>query len=307
MRNLAKVAAWMTGALASFVVAAISIRTLASSWNVFEINVFRTGGGLVILTFGLLGSRSLRQRITLVDLPKHLLRNVVHATGGFFWTLAISVLPLATVFSLEFTAPAWTALFAWPVLGERLRWNALVGLIASFIGTVVILRPDPSSFDLRALLPLAAALCLGFSALLTRRLTRTQSVSSILIWMMVIQLTINATAALAVGHASAAIEHMSALDYAAGVALGVSGLASQYCLSNALKIGEANLVMPLDFLRVPLIAGIGAIFYQEPMDFWVLAGAAIICAGVIIGVAQSAPARARAAAQQRARRQDVPA
>jgi drug/metabolite transporter (DMT)-like permease len=40
-------------------------------------------------------------------------------------------------------------------------------------------------------------------------------------------------------------------------------------------------VIPLDFLRLPLIALVGAALYAEPLDPFVFAGAAIIIAGVI--------------------------
>lgn len=181
----------MTGALASFVLAAVSIRVLGRHFNAFEINIGRTGGGLLLLTAALAAAPSLRRQIRLSEAPRHVPRNLVHAAGGLLWTVAISLLPLATVFSLEFTAPAWAALLAFPILGERIRRDTVIGLIASLVGVLVILRPSPESFRMIALLPLAAALCLGLSALLTRRLTRSQSVFAILFWMMLIQLPLN--------------------------------------------------------------------------------------------------------------------
>ena len=293
--RIAKVIAWMFGALASFMLAAVSIRELAKSFNVFEINVCRTGGGLILLIFALSVSKSFRSGLSVTDIPKHLLRNVVHAAGGFFWTLAISTLPLATVFSLEFTAPAWTALMSLSVLGERVRTNVVVGLIASFVGTLIILRPAPDSFNALAILPLAAGMCLGLSALLTRRLTRTFDVFSILVWMMVIQLMINSAGVLIVSGSRMLNGNIPETALIAGVVLAVAGLSSQLCLSNALKIGEASMVMPLDFLRVPLIAGVGALFYEESFDYWVMAGAAVIATGIVIGLPRSGAPRHAAA------------
>ena len=154
--RLVKVIAWMSGALASFVFAAVSIRELSKSLNVFEINVCRTGGGLIALIAAMCVVKSFRVGLSIKDIPKHLSRNFVHAAGGFFWTLSIFSLPLATVFSLEFTAPAWAAIMSMAVLGERIRGNVIIGLVASFIGTLIILRPSPDSFNMLALLPLAA-------------------------------------------------------------------------------------------------------------------------------------------------------
>ena len=42
---------------------------------------------------------------------------------------------------------------------------------------------------------------------------------------------------------------------------------------------DAAVVMPMDFLRLPLIAVVGLVFYGEPIQFWVFAGGAIVFAG----------------------------
>ena len=65
------------------------------------------------------------------------------------------------------------------------------------------------------------------------------------------------------------------------IALGVAGLSSHYCLSNAFRAGEASLVVPLDFLRIPLIAFVGWSLYGEPLDIYVFAGAALIISGIL--------------------------
>ncbi len=118
---------WMTGALISFVFAAIAIRSLTASFNVFEIGVVRTGGGLAVILGAAALRRDLWRDIVRSDPTIHAARNVVHAIGGILWTMAIALLPLATVFSLEFTAPAWVAILASPMLGERITRRALVG------------------------------------------------------------------------------------------------------------------------------------------------------------------------------------
>jgi drug/metabolite transporter (DMT)-like permease len=293
--RLVKVIAWMTGALTSFVFAAVAIRELSKSLNVFEINVCRTGGGLLTLAAAMCVVKSFRGGLSIKDIPQHLSRNIVHAAGGFFWTLSIFTLPLATVFSLEFTAPAWAAIMSMAVLGERVRGNVIIGLVASFIGTLIILRPSPDSFNALALLPLAAGLCLGLSALLTRRLTRSFDVFAILFWMMVIQLIINCIGELAIVDTAVLSASFTPQNFLAAGVLALAGLSSQLCLSQALKIGEASLVMPLDFLRVPLIAGVGALYYGEAFDHWVMIGAAVIATGVIIGLPRLSAQRGTAA------------
>jgi drug/metabolite transporter (DMT)-like permease len=65
------------------------------------------------------------------------------------------------------------------------------------------------------------------------------------------------------------------------IGLGIGGVTSHYCLSNAFRAGDATLVVPLDFMRIPLIAVVGWALYAEPLDAFVLIGALIIISGVI--------------------------
>lgn len=286
--RLAPVALWMTGALVSFVGAALSIRVLSRHLDVFEINMIRTGGGLCVLACVLVVLPHLLRDIHPRRLAAHLPRNAVHALGGMFWTLAIAQLPLATVFSLEFTAPAWAALLAFPVLGERIRLHSIAGIAACMVGVLIILRPDPATFDGAALLPLAAAFCFGLTVLLTRRLTRTETTFAILFWMMAIQFALNAVGAIASPHGGAPRDLTDPTLLGAGAMLVVSGLLSQLCLSKALQIGEAIVVLSIDFMRVPLIAAIGYLIFDEPLDAWVFAGFAVIALGITTGLVSQA-------------------
>jgi uncharacterized membrane protein len=65
------------------------------------------------------------------------------------------------------------------------------------------------------------------------------------------------------------------------VAIGVAGVASHYCLTNAFRAGDASVVVPLDFLRMPLIAVVGWLLYAEPFDPYVFLGAGLIMTGVV--------------------------
>ena len=67
------------------------------------------------------GGRSvpkLRATISSQHLPLHLFRNTIHLGAQYLWAMSLLLLPIATVFALEFTTPAWTLLLAAPVLGR---------------------------------------------------------------------------------------------------------------------------------------------------------------------------------------------
>jgi drug/metabolite transporter (DMT)-like permease len=65
------------------------------------------------------------------------------------------------------------------------------------------------------------------------------------------------------------------------IGIAVTGLSTHLCMAQAFRYGDAIVVVPLDFLRVPLIALIGWSFYGEALDALVLAGSGLIIAGVI--------------------------
>jgi drug/metabolite transporter (DMT)-like permease len=71
----------------------------------------------------------------------------------------------------------------------------------------------------------------------------------------------------------------AARDVPALVAMGVTALSAHFCLGRALSLADASFVLPLDFLRLPLIAAVGLALYGEPIDAWTIAGAALIVAG----------------------------
>jgi drug/metabolite transporter (DMT)-like permease len=65
------------------------------------------------------------------------------------------------------------------------------------------------------------------------------------------------------------------------IGIGVSGLVSHYCLTNAFRAGDAGVVVPLDFMRIPLIAVIGWWLYGESLDVFVFLGAGLIVTGIL--------------------------
>ena len=274
--QLVPVVLWMTGTLLSFSAMAVSIRELSRALGILEILALRNALGLVILLALVLVRPELRHTIRTHHIWLHLMRNSVHFAAQFAWATSLTLLPLATVFALEFTMPAWTALLATIFLHERLTRSRIGAVVLGFVGVLVIIRPGLQSFQPAALLTLAAAFGYGITLTTTKRLTATDSTFAIVLWMNLMQLPMNLAGSdplFALKLGSAQIVPM--------IGLGIAGLTSHYCLSNAFRAGEATLVVPLDFLRIPLIALVGWSLYGEPLDIYVFAGAGLIISGVL--------------------------
>ena len=277
-RSVPRVLLWMTGALVCFSSMAISIRELAPSLGVFEMLALRCAGGLVLL----LGAAA--AGLGPIGPPRplglHLARNSVHLVAQSLWAWGLTLLPLATVFALEFTAPAWVTLLAVLFLGERLTPGRLGGLVLGFLGVLVVLRPGAESFRPEALVVLGAALCFATALVFTKAMTARMNTLTLLVWMQVIQMPV-----FLLGHAvltgGAPFQGLATASPAMLTLLCVSGLAAQVSVAQAFRHGDAMTVVPLDFLRIPLIAAVGSAIYAEPFDGLVLAGAAITAAGIL--------------------------
>jgi len=278
--HITRVVLWMTGALLSFSAMAVSVRQLShAGLSIFEILAIRSGTALFIMCLLLLVRPEFRIHARPHRLGLNILRNSVHYASQFIWAYAVTILPLALVFSLEFTAPAWTALLAAWLLGEKLT-PSRIGVVAfGLIGVIVILRPGIASVNPAAGLVLLAAFGFAMMMIMTKTLTGTQSTFSIIFWMAVIQFPLSLVGSNPAVFFDAGFWDLRHILPAIGV--GLAGLTSHYCLSNAFRAGDATIVVPLDFMRIPLIAVVGWAFYGEVLDIWVLVGALIIIAGVL--------------------------
>ncbi len=279
MNTTFKAALWMTGAIASFTSMAVAGRALASGYDTFEIMMYRSLIGFVILLTVASFAGTLRQIIRR-NLGLHFIRNISHFAGQNLWFYAITVIPLAQVFALEFTSPIWAILLAPLILGERLRPIGLLAALIGFVGILTVARPTPETVNLGQLTALVAAIGFAFTALFTRKLTRTESITSILFYLTAMQAVF--------GIVFAGIDGDIALPTAGSlpwmVLIAFNGLVAHFCLTTALGLAPAAIVMPIDFVRLPLIAVVGALFYSEPVDIFVVIGAALIFGGNYLNI-----------------------
>jgi drug/metabolite transporter (DMT)-like permease len=275
-RNVIAVVLWMIGTLVSFSATAVGVRALSGALSVFEILALRNAAGVAILLALVLPQPVLRAGLRPRRFPLHLLRNTVHFGATYAWALGITLLPLATVFALEFTTPIWVALLAVLFLRERLTAGRIASIVLGFAGVLIVLRPGLEALQPGAFVVLACALGFAVTTIATKKLTATETTFSILVWMNLIQLPLNLL--------GSAPTFWTKLDWSHAlplVGVCVGGLSSHYCLTNAYRHGDAVMVVPLDFLRLPLIALAGWQLYGEALDPFVFLGSGIIIAGIL--------------------------
>ena len=256
------------GAVISLTTMAVAGRELSSTLSTFQILFVRSLIGLVVV-----GIIVLRQGVGTVRTQQPVLqivRNIIHFSGQYCWFYGISLLPLGLVFALEFTSPIWVAGLATLFLGEKLTPARIAAVLLGFVGVLIILRPGLSDISPIAIIVLVAAASYGAAHVATKGITRTDSALSVLFYMTVVQLPLGLIPAI-MHWVNPPIDLWPVL-----LLVGVMGLSAHYCMAQALRRLDASVAIPVDFLRVPLAAIVGYLFYHEAIDIWVFAGAAII-------------------------------
>lgn len=268
---------WMMGTLVSFSMVGIATRHLTDGGlPVFQILFLRSAVGLAILTPIVMwcGWQTVRTR----QWPLHLVRNTLHYGASYAWYFGIAVLPLANVFAIEFTAPIWVTVLAVIILREELSWTRAATIGAGLVGVLIILRPGFESFSAASLVVLASALGFACVHIATKGLTQNNSVLKVLFWMALMQFPMS------IGQAIAVWAPIEGIAWLWAATVGVSAVSAHLCLTRALSLADASVVVPMDFLRIPLVAIVAYLVFGDAIDEWVIVGAAVIFAGLYYNI-----------------------
>jgi drug/metabolite transporter (DMT)-like permease len=267
----------MVGWLACLIVMAVAGREATRELSVFEVMELRSLIGFCLL-YPLIRHAGGLGAMATVHPWRHILRNVGHYAAQCCWLVALGLISLAQVVSIEFTMPIWVAIMAVAFLGERMGLWKNLAVVLGVVGVVVIVRPGANEIVPGQLIALAAAMGFAISITMVKSLTRTDSVVVILFWMLAIQSAIGLVPALAVWR------WPSAYIWGWILVIAFLGTYSHYCLTRAMLHADATVVVPMDFLRVPLTALAGWLIYSERVDTFTVLGAALILSGNLLNL-----------------------
>ncbi len=272
----------MAGWLSLMLVVAVAGREATRELNVFELMEIRSTLGLLML-YPLVHLAGGFSALRTSRLTMHTARGLIHYSGQLGWFFALTLIPLGQVVSLEFTMPIWTAILAASFLGERITVWKVLAIALGLIGVFVIVRPATGEINPGQLIALAAAVGFGTSVAMMKSLTRTETSVAIVFWMMVVQALAGALPTLYVW------VWPSPYVWACAIAVAISGTFSHFCMARAMLYADATVVLPMDFLRVPLTAAAGWLLYAERMDAFTVLGALLILTGNLLNLKPPAP------------------
>ena len=279
----------MAGWLALMLIVVVAGRETTRELNVFQIMELRSIFGFLMLypLIRLSGGFAAMQTSRPLQ---HIGRNLIRYAAQLGWFFALTLIPLGQVVSIEFTMPIWTAILAASFLGERMTVWKILAIVLGVVGVIVIVRPATGDINPGQLIALGAAVGFGISVAMMKSLTRTETTLTIIFWMLVIQSAAGFFPSLYVWRWPTA--------YAWGwiVVIAFCGTFSHYCMARAMLYADATVVLPMDFLRVPLTATAGWLIYSERLDLFTVLGAILILTGNLLNLKAAGPVAARVAA-----------
>lgn len=262
-------AIWITlGALLAAAMAA-TVKTLGQQLDFFQVVFFRCAFALTALTpfvWRAGGVASLRTR----RLPLHLLRGLFGMTAMMCGFYAVTHLALADATAMTFTKPLFTIVLAVLFLGEMVRWRRWSATAVGFVGVLIMVRPGQHGVEAAVLVALFGSAMVAASTIVVKKLTTSETPTSILTYFGVF------TTVVALGPAIAVWQSPTLVQLGMGAAIGALGALGQSCLIRGYRIGEATAVTPFDYTRLIFSGLFGFLLFAEVPDLWTLAGAAVV-------------------------------
>lgn len=258
----------------AFTVLVVAVRELSDSLPTAEILFIRSAFSVALLLPWLF--RSGVAQIKTKRPFGHLLRCLSTFTAMMLWFHAVGLSTLADAVAIQSTYPLFTILLAMLFLGERPRALRWIATLIGFGGMLIIVRPGVVPISDATLMLLGASVCYAISNTFVKWLSSTESANR----MVFVQ-----NASLALLSAGPTIYYWvdppwAELPWLA--ALIVSGFCAHMFLTRALAAGDASLVMPFDYLRLPFAAGLGFFLYFEIPDAPTIVGGLVIFAAVSV-------------------------
>ncbi|MCP5038982.1 MAG: DMT family transporter [Rhodobacteraceae bacterium] len=279
------------GAGVFFTINDAAIKFLSGDYALHQVVLIRSGIGLVLMLTLLMPLMGGYRHLRTGRLPLHILRGMVVVFANMTFFLGLAAMPIADATAIFFVAPLIITGFSVIFLGEYVglrRWGAVfVGLI----GVIIIIRPGTESFQLAALLPLAAAFGYAGLHILTRYIGVSESALTMTFYIQLTFVVVSVLFGLTLGDgkfastSSVSLEFLTRAwgrpdsgDYLVFMLVGIASTAGGFLISQAYRLCEAGLAAPFEYIALPLSVFWGLVVFGEWPD-----RASWIGIGLIVG------------------------
>lgn len=259
----------MVGGSAILTLSDASAKWLASDYPVGEVIAIRSLF-VVLLLVALTMARGRFHELRVRNISAQGARAVLACASTFLFVVGISYLPLADAIALSFVGPLFITALARPLLGEWVGWRRWLAVLVGFVGVLAMVDPTGDSLRWAALLPLTAAMAGALRDVLTRRISVTETSSSIL-------LTSNLMIVVVGGLAAALSWRVpNAKDM---LLLGVSGVlvgTAHFLHIEAFRLAEATLIAPFKYSTLVWGTAVGFLIWGHVPGWGTLFGTALV-------------------------------
>lgn len=245
----------------------------AEGLHPFQIAFFRNAFALMFLLpwlarMGFDGLRTARLKV-------HLLRAVIGLIAMLCWFTAVVRMPMAEAVALNFTVPLFATAGAAFFLGETVRARRWTATIVGFLGVLIILRPGFVEFTPVMTLPIIAACFMAVTVLIVKSLSRTEEPMTVVLYMNLLLTPLSLVPALFAWQTPS----LRALLLMAFV--GACAVLAHIAFTRSFARADASAILPFDYARLPFVAAIGFLLFDETPDGWTWVGAAVIAAAAV--------------------------
>jgi len=264
---------WMLFGTFFFGLMIILVRRASADFNAVEITTWRALFGLVFMAPWLM--RASMARLRTPWMGRHLARNLLRFVGIALWYHAVASINLSEGMALQFTVPLFTMVLAMIFLKERTDAPRWIATFIGFTGVLIILRPGAIEISTAALATLVSAIFYAGSNVITKILSRDEPAERVVFYMNLMHVPMGLCAMAVFGWTAPGWWDLPWL-----AAVAVSATMAHYCLTQALREADASQVMPIDFLKLPWVAGLAWLMFGEIPALWGWIGGAVIFGAV---------------------------
>lgn len=245
----------------------VFIKTLLPRYSALELSAYRNVIGMIPAIILMLWSGELRTHPRRLIIPQWKLafgRGLMVTLAQLFWYIALGQTEFALVAALGYTMSLFVVLLSVPLLGERVGIWRSVAVVLGFAGAVWIVRPTGDSFNLYALLPLAAAFCYALSMVTVRLVDTSVSNALLYLYSAVAAAVVNVIVVL-LTTGFAGIDNMQdAIQITIMALLGGCGV---ICMLVSVRMAEPSLLAPFNYFGLISAFTMGwLVFGEAPFD-----------------------------------------
>ena len=261
---------------------AVIVRLLSPEVHPFIIGFTRAFFGLLaVLPWILSRPGMLRSEYRFL----HVLRAACKLASLLAFFAAYASAPLADVTAIAFTAPIFVTLGAWLFLGESPRLLRVLAVIAGFAGVLLVLRPGQQAGISPGLsLALLGAVLTAVIQLLLKPMSARDSTATLVAWNLIATVPIAAIPAIWVWTSP------TPGQWTLLVLQGVLGALNMGLITRAFALAEASLIVPIDFLRLPIVAALAFALFGQTVALETWLGGSVIFGATLL-MARSARTR----------------